>query len=316
VWCFQERLLAVRTLHFATNQMYWECAETFEEESGVDFTKDSGFYTEYSMQIIADSLNLVDHSFYNRPRKAWFRMIQEYTSRTMTYQSDKLPALSGVIGVLQDSTGDVCLAGIWKSWFLEGLLWRLQDPVKDIYVFAPKQPYKINFWRAPSWSFAALEGVVLNEILEHASNMEICAELEDCKVVPSGSNALGELKSGYAKIKAPLTTLTVTAQKNIGHASNGLACTVRLREQRRVYAGVSFDIESHETCDVVMIAVNAGLAIRPVDLSKGTYVRIGLVSIYKGEGGLDSEGRELDLGDRTVSLQASDYSEPISITLI
>lgn len=296
--------------------MYWECAETFEEESGIDLPKDSGFYIEYSMQAIAKSLNLISDTLYDGPRKAWFRMIQEYTSRNMTYQSDKLPALSGVIGALQGSTGDVCYAGIWKSWFLEGLLWRLQDPDKDIYVFARKQSYRVDFWRAPSWSFAALEGVVLNETLESATKLNLCAQLEDVKVVPSGSNPLGELKSGYAKIRAPLTTLTITVQNHIGHASNGVACAVGLRDQQQVYGGVHFDVESYETCDVVMISVDAGLVVRPVNSSKGTYIRVGLVSIYNGYGGFDKEGSEVKFGEWGTLLTASHYPEPVSITLL
>ncbi|KAF1829294.1 hypothetical protein BDW02DRAFT_485652, partial [Decorospora gaudefroyi] len=91
----------------------------------------------------------------------WFGLIEEYTAREMTYPTDKLPALSGVVSALQCSIGDICLAGIWKSWFLEGLLWRLQHPDWDSYVVLPKKPYRVESWRAPSWSWAALEGVVL-----------------------------------------------------------------------------------------------------------------------------------------------------------
>ncbi|KAF2026588.1 HET-domain-containing protein, partial [Setomelanomma holmii] len=155
VWCFQERVLANRTLNLASDQMYWECAAAFAEEGGTvnSSNDDHYFYKEYSLQTVIDDLK--DHT---KRGDAWYRMVQEYTSRNITYQTDKLPAFSGIASALQEVTGDEYYAGLWKSWFLEGLLWRLQIPSSDIYVFVPKEPQRLDFWRAPSWSFAALEG--------------------------------------------------------------------------------------------------------------------------------------------------------------
>ncbi|KAH4481480.1 hypothetical protein HBH89_249140 [Parastagonospora nodorum] len=72
---------------------------------------------------------------FNPAWRVWLRLIEEYTS------CDKFPALSGVTSALQKLTGDACLAGTWKSFFLQGLLWRLQDPNWDEYVFFPKTPH-------------------------------------------------------------------------------------------------------------------------------------------------------------------------------
>jgi hypothetical protein len=299
--------------------MYWECAECFEEELGIVRSDDTDFYTEYSLQAIADALRNTSNSFDNRLRDPWVRMVQEYTSRNMTYQSDKLPALSGVIGALQRLTGDTCYAGIWKSWFLKGLLWRVQIPETDIYVFVPKQPRRLDFWRAPSWSFAALEGVAVYSVVENALSFQCCAQLEECNVKPSGINLLGELESGYARIKGPITTLIAIEQekvKHLKHLSNGRACTVQLSKNRHVYAGVYFDCETYESCNVLMITSEAGLVIRPIDVDNGTYIRVGAISVYVREGMVDDEGREVDLGEHYQSLEASDYPEPISITLV
>lgn len=108
--CFQERVLAVRTVHFASDQMYWECANSFEQERGdvCDYERD--FYKEYSLKTPFSD------------RDAWHRVVAEYTSRNLKYQSDKLPALSVVISALQKLTGDTTYAGIWGTWFLLGLL--------------------------------------------------------------------------------------------------------------------------------------------------------------------------------------------------
>jgi hypothetical protein len=224
------------------------------------------FYKEYSLRNISED------------RDAWYLMVGEYTSRDMTYQSDKLPALSGVISALQKLTGDTCYAGIWRSWFLTGLMWRIQVPELDTYVFAPKKAQRIGFWRAPSWSWAALEGVILYDILQrYVDSGDVIARLEDCNVVPKGINPLGELESGYAKLKGPLTTLAVAPEGTMGHTSSERGYTIRISPQRHVYSSVYFDLESYDTCDALMITSHTGLAIRPVDIHENTYVRVGAV---------------------------------------
>tara|TARA_R110002003_G_scaffold62_2_gene5554 strand:+ start:5152 stop:6039 length:888 start_codon:yes stop_codon:yes gene_type:complete len=295
--------------------MYWECAQSFEHEQGdVDSSDDKFFYyKEYSLRTIA-------HDLINRTQRgdAWYRMVQEYTSRTMTYQTDKLPAFSGIASALQELTNDTCYAGIWKSWFLIGLLWRLQKPSLDNYVFVPKEPEQLDFWRAPSWSFAALEGVVLYDILERLdSTSEELAQLEDCEIIPSGRNALGELKSGYARVTGPITTLTSTDQGHIGNVSNGKAYTVKVSEHRHVLAGVYFDLEECDNCDALMITPYAGLAIRPVSATKDTYVRVGAVATYQRMGLLDDSGHFLTVPDPlNLVLSASDYPPPTTVTLL
>jgi hypothetical protein len=303
--CFQERVLASRTLHFATDQMYYECASIFAEEAGITRTCTSDdFYKEYSLDTIA------------KDRDAWYRVVQEYTSRNITYQSDKLPALSGVVSALQKITGDTCYVGIWRSWFIFGLLWRVQVPGEDIYVFAAKEPHAVEKWRAPSWSFAAIEGVVLYDILQRAVVSEHVAQLEDCRVVPSGRNLLGEVKEGYVRIKGPMTTLEAVDQVHIGHGSNGRACRLRLKGQRHVYAGVYFDLKAYDTCQVLMLTSSSGLALRLVDAEKSTYVRVGAVMAYMRNGITDDAGELITSAEEKTSLSASDHLEACSITIV
>lgn len=108
----------------------------------------------------------------------------------------------------------------------------------------------------------------------------LLAQLEDYEVIPSGLNPLGELKSGYARIKGPLTSLKLVEQEAIGHLSNGRACTKQLTGQRHVCSGVYFDHEICDSCEVVMIMPYAGLAIRLAESNQDTDVRVGAVFVY------------------------------------
>jgi hypothetical protein len=311
VWCFQERVLASHTVHFALHQLYWECEEGLFWESWA--AKESiNRYAEYSIKTIGNSIaKSITYKETNlkvwHDRKAWFDVVQEYTSRNLTYQSDKLPALSGIVAAVQQATGDVCYAGIWRSWFLQGLLWRFQNPELDVYVSAPKAVQRIVPWRAPSWSFAALEGVVMYD--HYDSYRTLCAELEECSVVPKGSNPLGELKSGSARIKGPLTTII-----SIEHIPtiNGRACKIRLRDQKFQKATVHLDLEYYDSCEAVMITPYVGLAVTPTLSDENRYVRVGIVTVHRDDHERDHNGMVV-FGP---SFTASDWPAPSTVVLL
>lgn len=273
--------------------------------------REDEFYKEYSLEKIANGLRNADGSEDpTRSRDAWFRLIQEYTSRDMTYQSDKLPALSGIISALQNLTGDTYYAGIWKSWFMKGLLWRLQSPEWDMYVFTPKQPFKLDFYRAPSWSFASVEGVALYNAVDYVDAGNFCAQLEDCSVAPKGNNPLGELKSGLARITGPVTSIV-----SVDHSvtRNGRDCKVLLRDRRLVAAGVYFDFEPYDSCQILMITPHTGIAITPVGTEKDTFVRVGVVSVPL----LWDDVELLRASERRGRyLTVSEFPQPTSITLL
>jgi len=280
--------LPMRSLHFATEQMYWECAQASQCEDGEGFgAGDEDFRIDAITQGLQSS-----------SLRYWFQLVSAYTSRNITYYSDRLPALSGVIAAIGQKTGDLCYAGIWKYHFLEGLMWRLEDPDLDSYVITPKQPKKLDFWRAPSWSFFAVEGIVrYNELSTFGTGY--CATLEECSITPAGENPLGELKSGFAKLRGPVT---VVEQVGKDGTSEGLSCLLRLRGEYSVEAKVRFDFDTLDPCPVIMITPHTGLALKSISISRCEYVRIGTVQVWK-----DPNNPVLS------SLQ---YPAPVTITLL
>ena len=308
VWCFQERVLARRTLHFTRQQLYWECEHgLFRENVRSEVALDR--YVEYSVQGIASSLTGLNSLSSTRSlyelrldRKAWYEVVLEYTSRNITYQSDKLPALSGIIAALQRVTGDTCFAGIWRSWFLPGLLWRTQDPDVDEYAYAHKKAQRPADWRAPSWSFAATEGVATYDGLPVKA--DICAEFQECQLVPKGQNPLGELESGFARIKAPQVTM-VDLDPNL--TINGRKGKVQLRDQTKRAVSVYFDVEYHQACDALMITPTLGLAVVAVESRENHFLRVGVVEVLQMDG---------TNGDGFEKLDSSNWPEPRSVTLL
>ncbi|KAF2818538.1 hypothetical protein CC86DRAFT_241286, partial [Ophiobolus disseminans] len=131
-WVLQERFPSPRTLHFTQESIF------LEDASGVKSEEDS---------LIGDTL-LMKGSMALLTR--WFEIVERYCKTDLTFEKDKLPAISRLARYIQAHTGDEYHSGFWKSQFPVGLLW------------APdSQGVKRSMSsRAPSWSWASVDGPV------------------------------------------------------------------------------------------------------------------------------------------------------------
>ncbi|KAL4860989.1 heterokaryon incompatibility protein-domain-containing protein [Aspergillus spectabilis] len=137
--------------------------------------------------------------FLNYVYRDWLHVVDSYAKLNITKPSDKLPALSAAAKVFSRNIGGKYLAGIWSVSLMEGLLWYVRG-----------RPYKPRpsgpDWRAPSWSWASVdppEGlgfITPGEKLSFTFNDKI----EHAECVPSGENKLGEVSSGFIRLKAAL----------------------------------------------------------------------------------------------------------------
>jgi hypothetical protein len=82
--------------------------------------------------------------------KIWISLVQKFSKRALSEPNDKLRALSGIATEFHNMSRDDFYAGIWKSKMTEQLLWHQvgDDPPRGL----PPS------YRAPSWSWAAVEG--------------------------------------------------------------------------------------------------------------------------------------------------------------
>ncbi|KAK4466898.1 HET-domain-containing protein, partial [Cladorrhinum samala] len=117
-WCFQERLLSPRVLHFHDQEMVWECRTTTACECG--FLSHTAWFRsarreQYRSNSRREILGL----------NAWMKMIVRYSALQLTYESDRLPALSGLAKQFAESLhGKVrYLAGLWENDLWRGLGW-------------------------------------------------------------------------------------------------------------------------------------------------------------------------------------------------
>lgn len=163
-WTLQERELSPRMVHYSKDTIRWECRElraTIEfpwgDAASFDVGRlfDGGSSSRPTLigQPINDSKPL---DKVTRQRLSWFELVDRYTSRSLTKQTDILPAFSGIARSIAGGTSDEYCAGLWKSYFAHCLLWASNWHVSR----GIKQHSRPAGYLAPSWSWASVKGPV------------------------------------------------------------------------------------------------------------------------------------------------------------
>ncbi|KAK2613454.1 hypothetical protein N8I77_000367 [Diaporthe amygdali] len=117
---FQERELSVRAVHFSKHTLLWECLEmkgSTEIPYGVTRGRDESLMEP--KQTSSSDAGAAD-------RDQWYGKVEDYTSRFLTYESDKLVAFAGYAQHFRREVlgGGIYLAGLWKEHFPGCLLWK------------------------------------------------------------------------------------------------------------------------------------------------------------------------------------------------
>jgi hypothetical protein len=95
----------------------------------------------------------------------WYLLVEEYTLRSLTRFSDRLPALAGLARVFQDlfASRSKYAAGILSGDMLNGLLWRRKFSL-DLELCGRRQleaaGSQSSCYQAPSFSWALLDSPV------------------------------------------------------------------------------------------------------------------------------------------------------------
>lgn len=239
-WVYQERLLAPRILYFG-EELSWECrqssaCECLEASQGTKSNHSSSLLPGFSRQI----LHLL-----------WQDIVQGFTSLQLSYEEDRLPAISGLAQQFQRRLKSAYLAGLWKDNIVVDLLWHaFPEDGSGVERYKTKKPKK---WRAPSWSWASIEGPVLfdrpYDFADHFAvseadtvSMRHRVEIISAECTPSSLDPTGTVAAGSIVIKGS------GSLARLKHAED---CTRHdTRHFSITYTGLnSFTIQSNFTVD-------------------------------------------------------------------
>ncbi|KAE9364179.1 HET-domain-containing protein, partial [Stipitochalara longipes BDJ] len=162
-WVLQERVMSKRILYLGNEQLFWECDESTACEMApyqVPNPQIFGPATEYSGSLIESSFPRPCADFTsvsnttNNAIVFWRKIIEKYSKTDLTFEVDRLVAISAIASLVALETRDEYLAGLWKEQLIQQLLWIVGKKSKSL---PTKEENKFEYI-APTWSWASFRG--------------------------------------------------------------------------------------------------------------------------------------------------------------
>jgi hypothetical protein len=158
-WTLQESMLSRRMVIFSSSQIYWTCCQANASCGGVN--------NQLFDRIMGHPRSLVTgifpiESMWSLPIvNIWHVSLMDYTTRNLSFPGDKLLAISALASYLHQTVKD----RHGETVYLAGLFLTLKAPAEAALALAWFTDYTVAqraaVYRAPSWSWACLDGPLL-----------------------------------------------------------------------------------------------------------------------------------------------------------
>ena len=203
-WVYQERLLSPRTLHFGSTRIFWEC-----KALGCCESYPSGQPEELFQGWKKTSITDLSES----PLALWTKIVDGYARCSLSCETDKLVAVSGLASIISTRINSPYIAGLWQDSLPMQLLWQ------TFYHHPSSTMSRYETYVAPSWSWASINGKVdyeaapslsTNQETREKYSFDVLIEVIDAKTELAGPNLFGGVKSGYLKLRGRLAQISAT----------------------------------------------------------------------------------------------------------
>jgi hypothetical protein len=143
-WTLQERLLSRRLIHYTSWELVWECRQ--------DIHCQCGRLSYMNRKTIMQNFHSYFRSKVQTPDliELWMGIAEEYSKRSLTYETNKLVALSGLAKRFQSNGLQGYIAGNWVANIRDMLLWWS----RPVTMSDPNCERRTEY-TAPSWSWAS-----------------------------------------------------------------------------------------------------------------------------------------------------------------
>ncbi|KAF4455371.1 chromosome transmission fidelity [Fusarium albosuccineum] len=200
-WTYQERMLAPRVLYFVRQEILWECLDGRTCQCGqVTYRPHEADKSELHDQLVKTEFDPALQSDLKPTPRIWRYMVVQYSHLRLTYPSDRLPAFSGLAEGIRRTTRQHYLAGLWRDTLLPDLCW-VRRSNED----------QAGQWRAPSWSWASVNGSIEYEKELYARQLQpesfkSHVEVLEAECSPKGDSLTGEITGGFIRLKGTVIT--------------------------------------------------------------------------------------------------------------
>lgn len=203
-WTLQEQLLSRRLLKYHAYELRWVCQ--------VKNTCQCSSNSEGGGNSSNNPLDNPGRFFISAEGayELWYRLIVDYTARKLTDYRDKLPAISGLAKIFQQTIQSPYIAGMWVDYLLWDMLWAVPERAETLY--APEHYQYI----APSFSWASVTSPVhfATDMLNHGDgvdwDLDPMVVIEDHGSVTGGHDPLGRMSNGWVKVRGYISKVTLS----------------------------------------------------------------------------------------------------------
>lgn len=285
-WALQENLLAKRIVHFTKRELLWECVEglkceCMEVEAAARPTSRPADFLRKDQFI-----ELRDFDETPGLGKLWLNLLRRYSTLTLSYRSDLLPALSGLAKLWESRGAGKYLAGFWQGNILESIVWTL---------IGAGYPQRSREYRAPSWSPFSLESADgrCSDSMTHFpiwDHFDWLAKKKNAVVLGAGVTAAGadptgQIKSAFLQLQGHATWVKVPPAVGpaVGPESySAREVSIRLGKDRNtvtVHFDILLDFSKGLTLLLIPICDSfyGGSVALVLERSGDAYQRVGIV---------------------------------------
>ncbi|OQU97804.1 hypothetical protein CLAIMM_03689 [Cladophialophora immunda] len=199
-WALQESVLSPRILHYTETELTFECRSTYRCECN----------PSPSRKATTPGLlpNLLSTKHHAKIFRTWHRIVAQYSLRTLTVASDKLPAISGIAKKVQTATGSAYLGGLWNDNLVTDLLWASAPHLES-----PHLARRLYGYRAPSFSWASVDTHIqpFEDSEDETAELSPHVSITRTSCTVSGCNPLGEVTDGFLELRGPVAEATLVA---------------------------------------------------------------------------------------------------------
>jgi hypothetical protein len=285
-WVIQERLLSQRNISFTRNMIFFECADTISCEmnpKGQLHWKVRWLpcFRNRTLEFAGIDLNILLGIRALKTKKEyleyWRLVLKFYSAAALSFETDKMVALSGLAEGFYQRLGCQYLAGLWSESIYT------EERCDIAWIRVGDTSSRPTAYRAPSWSWVSLDSAIMHLSLHN--RLQLLAILVDCSVNPETSpDCFRNCMNGAIRFKGLLLQITlsdfessmhhVTIQGDLSSKAHG--------RYKRAQAWMDDPIESETiTCNCIPIFHDPDfeiylLLLQPSDNRQSTYRRIGI----------------------------------------
>jgi hypothetical protein len=193
-------------LHFTNQEMFWDCRSDWLCECGhtngrkIKTPLQNFHDLEKSLSAARDTEDLGECGLTDQVLQRWADIMSQFSRTRLTYDSDMLPAISGIAQRFHNTTLGRYLAGMWEANLAHQLMWNI-FPSKDPLSFGRLTAQ----YTAPTFSPLSRVGGTVSFGNRWKDDQSV--KVVEAKTVPLGPNPTGPVISGYVILCGPVLAI-------------------------------------------------------------------------------------------------------------